>query len=56
MKTNYLDAPQRYPPYNKDPMMELVLTPIPAWKLTYAKRAALALVAGAGAVIARSRL
>jgi aldehyde dehydrogenase (NAD+) len=40
-KTNWFDAPQRYPPYKKDLLMELALTPIPARIISVAKTAIL---------------
>jgi len=40
-KTNWFDAPQRYPPYKKDLLMELALTPIPARMISAAKGAIL---------------
>lgn len=55
-KTNSFDAPGRYPPYKKDPVMDMIMAPIPEWKISYAKRAALATVLGTGALVLRSNL
>jgi len=37
-KTNWFDAPQRYPPYKRDAMLEMALAPIPEWKAAAARR------------------
>merc|ERR1712000_156505 len=51
VKTNYLDAPQRYPPYKEDPAMELIMTPMDDERKNVLKAAASAVVIGAAAML-----
>jgi len=56
VKTNYLDAPQRYPPYNRDPNLEAFMTPMDEDKKNLLKNVASAALIGAATLLVRSRL
>jgi aldehyde dehydrogenase (NAD+) len=56
VKTNYLDAPQRYPPYKEDPMLQAFLTPLDEDKKSVFKKVMYAAIAGAAYKVISSKL